>query len=240
MSFVVFADGTANLPGRLLDGIKLLPIAYTVNGVPDTYNGDIEDFDVHAYYEQLRGGADIKTSLLNTALFLDSFEPVLKEGNDIVYIAMSSGISGTYNAAKTAADQLMELRRLVGDFAAGVRRADVEGTTLQFAFAVLRTDMRHVVERIYDHHDIPFPIDDGADDVQRDRRIREVVDGLADGTWIEGGRFLLRHADKIRRIAVFVFADADDDIAALRVAEGHGVAREFGASDASDRLPVLM
>jgi DegV family protein with EDD domain len=108
MSFVVFADGTANLPGRLLDGIKLLPIAYTVNGVPDTYNGDIEDFDVHAYYEQLRGGADIKTSLLNTALFLDSFEPVLKEGNDIVYIAMSSGISGTYNAAKTAADQLME------------------------------------------------------------------------------------------------------------------------------------
>ena len=58
MSFVAFADGTANLPGRLLDGIKLLPIAYTVNGVPDTYNGDIEDFDVHAYYEQLRGGAD--------------------------------------------------------------------------------------------------------------------------------------------------------------------------------------
>ena len=48
MSFVVFADGTANLPGRLLDGIKLLPIAYTVNGVPDTYNGDIEDFDEHA------------------------------------------------------------------------------------------------------------------------------------------------------------------------------------------------
>ena len=108
MTFTVFADGTANLPGNLLEGIHLLPSEYTINGTPVTYLGDIEQFDVHEYYELLRNGASAKTSLLNTGLFLTSFEPELKEGHDVIYIAMSSGISGTYNAAVTAAQQLKE------------------------------------------------------------------------------------------------------------------------------------
>ena len=108
MTFAVFSDGTANLPGYLLDGITVLPITYTMNDVPHIYTGDIENFDVHTYYEALRNGASVKTSLLNTELFLSEFEPVLKEGTDIVYIAMSSHISGTYNAARIAAEQLAE------------------------------------------------------------------------------------------------------------------------------------
>ena len=108
MAFAVFADGTANLPGSLLKGIRLLPSTYTVDGIPQVYTGDIEHFDMHSYYEGLRSGRDVKTSLLNTGLFLENFGPVLQEGTDIIYISMSSGISGTYNAARTAADQLME------------------------------------------------------------------------------------------------------------------------------------
>jgi len=108
MSFEVYADGTANLPGSLLEDIRLLPIEYTMDGEPHTYLGDIEHLDVHSYYEDLRNGMNVKTSLLNTNLFLESFTPVLEEGKDVVYIAMSSGISGTYNAARIAADQLME------------------------------------------------------------------------------------------------------------------------------------
>lgn len=108
MSFAVYADGTANLPGILLNGITLLPSEYTIDGKPEIYLGDIENFNVHEYYDKLRKGMVVKTSLLNTGLFLTHFEPVLKQGTDIIYIAMSSGISGTYNAAKNAADQLME------------------------------------------------------------------------------------------------------------------------------------
>ena len=63
MTFSVYADGTANLPGSLLNGITLLPSEYTVNGETHTYTGNIESFDVHAYYESLRNGADVKTSL---------------------------------------------------------------------------------------------------------------------------------------------------------------------------------
>ena len=108
MSFHVFADGCANLPGKLLDGITLLPCDYTVNGVPAVYSGDVDSFDAHSYYEGLKNGDNIKTSLLNTQLFLDHFTPLAEDGQDIIYIAMSSGISGTYNAAINAAKELMD------------------------------------------------------------------------------------------------------------------------------------
>lgn len=108
MSFAVFADGTANLPKSLLEGISLLPCDYTVDGQPQIYLGDVDSFDGHTFYEGLRNGKVVQTTLLNTHLFLSSFAPVLEKGLDIIYISMSSGISGTYNAARNAAQELME------------------------------------------------------------------------------------------------------------------------------------
>ena len=109
MSFAVFADGSANLPQSMLDGIQLLPCEYTVDGVAKTYWGDVDHFDGPSFYEGLRKGKVVKTSLLNTQLFLSRFAPLLTQGQDIIYISMSSGISGTCNAARIAAQELMEL-----------------------------------------------------------------------------------------------------------------------------------
>ena len=108
MAFAVFADGSANLPRRMLEGISLLPCDYTVDGNPGTYLGDLDLFDGHAYYEKLRAGSVVKTSMLNTDLFLSYFTPVVKQGMDVIYVSMSSGISGTYQAAATVARELME------------------------------------------------------------------------------------------------------------------------------------
>jgi DegV family protein with EDD domain len=108
MSFAVFADGSANLPKKMLEGITLLPCEYFVDGEPQTYLGNVDEFDGHAYYDGLRNGKVIKTTLLNTQLFLSAFAPVLEKGQDVIYISMSSGISGTYAAARIAAQELME------------------------------------------------------------------------------------------------------------------------------------
>lgn len=108
MSFAVFTDGSANLPRKMLDGVTLLPCDYVVNGQPVTYKGDVDSFDAHPFYEGLKNGDDVKTSLLNTQLFLAHFTPVLESGQDVMYFAMASGISGTYNAAVAAANELME------------------------------------------------------------------------------------------------------------------------------------
>ena len=108
MGFAVFADGSANLPQSMLEGIELLPMEYTVDGKPEAYWGDVDRFDARAYYDQLRSGKTIQTSLLNTNTFLSNFKPILEAGRDIIYICMSSAISGTYNAARSAAQELME------------------------------------------------------------------------------------------------------------------------------------
>ena len=108
MSFAVFADGSANLPGKMLEGISVLPCEYDMEEEKVIYPGDIDQFDSKAYYDGLRSGKVVRTSLLNTFLFQEHFRPVLERGEDIIYISMSSGISGTYNAAVTAAEELMQ------------------------------------------------------------------------------------------------------------------------------------
>lgn len=100
MSFAIFTDGCSNLPGSILRErlINTLPCTYSIDGRQVIYDGDIDSFDAHAHYELLRAGKLIQTSLLNTQLFLDRFRPALEAGQDVLYIGMSSGISGTYQA----------------------------------------------------------------------------------------------------------------------------------------------
>ncbi len=110
MPFAIFVDGSSNLPGRLLREltIEILPCSYTMNGQPSTYDGSLDSFDAHEYYDMLRQGGRVQTSLLNTQLFLDSFRPMLEQGEDVLYFSMSSGISGTCHAARIAAEELLE------------------------------------------------------------------------------------------------------------------------------------
>jgi len=108
MKFIVFADGTANLPKNMLNNIRLLPCKYTMDGVDCEYDGDVENFDGQTFYEGLKAGKEVKTTLLNTFLFTETFEPILKEGKDVLYVSMSSGISGTFNAARLAKNELEE------------------------------------------------------------------------------------------------------------------------------------
>lgn len=110
MSYTVFTDGCSNLPGELIQrfDIRVLPCNYTMDGEPGVYEGNIDAFDTHTYYNKLRKGSELKTSLLNTQLFLDHFRPELEKGLDVVYVGLSSGVSGTLQAAQIAANMLNE------------------------------------------------------------------------------------------------------------------------------------
>lgn len=110
MAFTIFVDGSANLPGSVLaeKELRILPCSYTINGQPSTYNGNLDSFDAREYYDMLRQGGTVQTSLLNTQLFLDHFRPELEQGRDVLYFSMSSGISGTCHAGRIAAEELAE------------------------------------------------------------------------------------------------------------------------------------
>ena len=53
-------------------------------------------------------GADTRTSQVNVDEFVNYFRPFLQEGKDILHLTLSSGISGVYNSAKIAAEDLSE------------------------------------------------------------------------------------------------------------------------------------
>jgi DegV family protein with EDD domain len=113
--FEIFVDSGANIPAVFVEKYNINVIAFIniVDGrkVPGFESGlslEEERAKGKEYYDAIRGGAEVKTSLINSEEFREHFEPVLKEGKDLLYISLSSNISGTFNAARIAAEELRE------------------------------------------------------------------------------------------------------------------------------------
>lgn len=58
------------------------------------------------FYAAMAAGADTRTSQINTDEFIAYFTPFLEQGNDIIHVSLSSGISGVSNSATLAAKEL--------------------------------------------------------------------------------------------------------------------------------------
>ncbi len=112
MPIRLFTDSSANLNRRVVSELELevVPLTMTVNGRERTCFDPDADFDGAAFYDLMREKEDLKvqTSLINTAAFEAAFEPCLQAGDDVLYVGMSSGISGTYHAAELAAAELAQ------------------------------------------------------------------------------------------------------------------------------------
>ena len=109
MSFVVMTDTSGNLPPQyLLDySLKIIPFSYFIDG--KEYNSVKDpDFDAEDYYARIKKGMKVTTSQIPPQQYADFFEPALRDGKDVIFICMSSGISGSCNSARIAARMMME------------------------------------------------------------------------------------------------------------------------------------
>ena len=111
MSYQIFTDATADLSEGMLKGLprlEIIPMQVTVGEREYTYgpNGDI---DVATFYRLLREGEFASTSQINPDTYMQSFEPYLQQGTDILYLCFSSGLSGTIQSARLAIEDLKEL-----------------------------------------------------------------------------------------------------------------------------------
>ena len=109
MSYTIFTDSSANLMKETLAAldIRVVSLTYTVDGQEHLCYDPETEFDGDAFYTALRNPAyHVRTSLINADTFHKVFEQAISEGNDVLYLAMSSGISGTYQSAVTAAEAL--------------------------------------------------------------------------------------------------------------------------------------
>ena len=109
MSYIISCCSTADLSKEHFDerGIHYVCFHYAIDGVeyPDDLGQSIP-FD--EFYERMTKGAETRTAQVNVAEYVEFFTPFLEDGKDIVHVSLSSGISGTINAAKNAAAILRE------------------------------------------------------------------------------------------------------------------------------------
>lgn len=105
--FQIVTDTSANLPVSIVNqnDITVIPFPYFVNGARHTCL-DTEGFDAKTFYGAMREGADVTTSQINPQHYMDVMRPILNQGLDILFVGMSSGISGSYHCAEIAAEEL--------------------------------------------------------------------------------------------------------------------------------------
>ncbi len=105
--FVIVSDSTVDLPKEYLQAkqVPIISLSYIMDGV--TYE-EMDGLSHKEFFEKLRAGSLPTTSQINPEQAREALEPFAKEGKDILYIGFSSGLSGSYNSVRMAAEDLKE------------------------------------------------------------------------------------------------------------------------------------
>ena len=118
----VVSDTAANLSKELIDKLKITIVnfQYFVDG---KLQGN--DFDGKKYYDSIRNGAETKTSLISVGQFVETFEEIISKGEEVLFVGLSSGVSGTINSATLAKQQICHERpeskiEIIDSLAAGM------------------------------------------------------------------------------------------------------------------------
>lgn len=105
--FKIITDSTADLPKSYMEehGIGCMNLSYIVDG--EVY-GHGKELDWKEFYAMMREGKMPTTSQVNPDEAKAHFEEAIKTDKEILCLAFSSGLSGTYNSMCVAADEIME------------------------------------------------------------------------------------------------------------------------------------
>ncbi len=130
MSYVISTDACADMPVGYAEekSIPVVPMPYVLQ-MPKGHTKKLDflgkinkDYDIvecrtdttgflgnmKKFFDTLRNGAIPKTSQSNAEITFETLEPFVKDGHDVLHIAFSSGMSGSFNSACIAAHDLME------------------------------------------------------------------------------------------------------------------------------------
>ncbi len=103
----IITDSASDLPDELITkyDIDIMPLV-VIMGNDEFY--DREDIQAKELYKALREGEMAKTSQIPPARMKETFVKYAEKGQPFIYIALSSGISGTYQSASIIKDEVQE------------------------------------------------------------------------------------------------------------------------------------
>ena len=168
--FRIVTDTSSNLPTAYLQAENITVIPFTFH----TESGeqscmDTASFDAKAFYTAMRNGEKVTTSQIPPQRFVDNIRPMLENGEDVLFVSMSSGISGSYASSKIAANQLAEEfpeRKIltVDTYSASLAEGIVvmravecrkEGLSIDETYQILRA-LRHRIAQIFTVGDLRY------------------------------------------------------------------------------------
>lgn len=168
--FRIVTDTSSNLPTAYLQAENITVIPFTFH----TESGeqscmDTASFDAKAFYTAMRNGEKVTTSQIPPQRFVDNIRQMLENGEDILFVSMSSGISGSYASSKIAANQLAEEfpeRKIltVDTYSASLAEGIVvmravecrkEGLSIDETYQILRA-LRHRIAQIFTVGDLRY------------------------------------------------------------------------------------
>ena len=114
MATKIICDAVSNLFKKILQeknlDVKVMNIHLDIGD--KEYNCYDDDLDIEefskTYYEMMEQGVSVKTTLVNPQQYIDAFENEVSKGNQVICFTMAKGISGTYNSAFMAMNEINE------------------------------------------------------------------------------------------------------------------------------------
>ena len=108
--YLIVTDSTTDLPVEYEENndLLVLPMTYTLDG--DVYKHDLanSELSVEDFYTKIKNGATSKTTQINPTDFYAIFEECVVKGYGVLGLFFSSGLSGTFNSARIAYEQILE------------------------------------------------------------------------------------------------------------------------------------
>jgi len=108
MNFQIVTDSCCDFTDAEYKAMNVACVPLSVMWDGQCHNHFSNESELKAFYQQMRNGLIATTSALNPDNWAKTMEPFLKEGKDLLVIAVSSGISTTYQSAMIAAADLRE------------------------------------------------------------------------------------------------------------------------------------
>lgn len=107
--YVIMTDNTSDLPAEYIEEnhIPILYLSYVLEG--KNY-GKEEQLPFSEFYQKMRAGSLPTTAQVNPEDAKEEFLKQLDQGKGVLHIAFSSGLSGSYNSARLAAEEIKEER----------------------------------------------------------------------------------------------------------------------------------
>ncbi len=109
--YVIITDSTCDLTPELIEelDIVVIPMEFTM-AEGEVYKNypDGRELGFQAFYDRVRAGAQPKTNQINAATYMEVAAPYLDKGQDVLILAFSSALSGTYQSSVLAVEELRE------------------------------------------------------------------------------------------------------------------------------------